>query len=332
MSPSFARPIGAQADLNELEYISALHQTCKASLGSDGTISALDVSRFLKSRYGIVTSDEAILELVWGLGGGNPQVAVDTKNNDEPPDLDHIFLDLTQIITIITMPTIARAAHEWRLEREGGLRASAVAEEANAIEDSMMASIHNGAASSPYDLLAASHSNFDADEFVQHNFWSSTKTLEEQEAKDNANWRYSLRPMPKNMLKHVLRVLVAPLVEEEARSSDTTTATYEKDENGDFLLSFDLVRALLHVHGEEDRAGDDAMIEAMLNLAEGATVLNVETWVRLLSSDLDLWKVGSEDNHTTTEFFDVFQHESHYAAPAGARRTSGIVERKLGEW
>lgn len=310
--PSFARPTGARADLNELEYVSALHQTCKPRLRSDGTVSTKDVERFLKSRYGIVTSRKILLELMQGLGG---PVAIDgagaTSNNDEPVDLDRIFLDLTQITTIITMPTIARAAHEWRLKQEKSLHATsenALSSRSGADDSSSIIkpeSIHGGPS---YDVLSSSHVNYD-DEFEQYNFWKRSKKQQEEDASNN--WRYSLRPMPKNMLRHVLRILVTPLVEDESRSGEKKFA---KDENGDFLLTVEFIQALLRVQGEDDRAEDAALVESMLQLAEGSMVLNEETWVQLLTSDLGQWEVGSEDKTGTTEFFDVFQYESHYAA------------------
>ena len=64
------KPVGAIADLKELEYISALHQTGK-NLRTDGSIRADDVAKFLMSRYGIkVTDDEVTETIAKGFGGG----------------------------------------------------------------------------------------------------------------------------------------------------------------------------------------------------------------------------------------------------------------------
>jgi hypothetical protein len=47
----FTKPVGSTADLREIEYISALHQTGK-ELRKDGTITSADIKMFLISRYG----------------------------------------------------------------------------------------------------------------------------------------------------------------------------------------------------------------------------------------------------------------------------------------
>jgi len=68
MFGTFRRNVGASADVRELEYISALHQTSSV-IHTDGTVSAQDVLYFLRSRFGIdITSDDAI-DIVRGLAG-----------------------------------------------------------------------------------------------------------------------------------------------------------------------------------------------------------------------------------------------------------------------
>lgn len=325
---TFDRLIGAQADLNELEYVSTLHQT-SPTLRANATVSALDITRYLKSRYGIIAEDETIQELVWGLGGGpvslNKEEEVDVsgydeeessgkkkksiklkkrKKKDEDP-MNHIFLDLAQLMTIITMPTIARAAHEWCLKQDRGAQSS-----------EMRLSL--------YDSMAANHKDFD-DEFSQYSRRSKNKAPSED--KEPSNWRYSLRPMPKNMIHHVLKMVLAPIVEEEGRSGESQ---YSKDEDGNYMLSRSLLKALLMAHGELDRAQDSDLIDAMLELADGSPILDQATWVRLLSSDLDLWKVESEDDKWTTEFFDVFQYESHRKKTFQAA-SDEVVQYEAGE-
>jgi len=56
----FLQPIGAHADVKELEYISALHQTQADYLRADGSIDAQDISLFLLSRHGIKLEPEYI--------------------------------------------------------------------------------------------------------------------------------------------------------------------------------------------------------------------------------------------------------------------------------
>lgn len=69
MSNSFLRKAGAFADTKELEYISALHQTCLPFTRANGTISVTDVRILLSSRYGLKLTHKEALDVVRGLGG-----------------------------------------------------------------------------------------------------------------------------------------------------------------------------------------------------------------------------------------------------------------------
>ncbi|CAB9507079.1 expressed unknown protein [Seminavis robusta] len=79
MTTSFERTVGPKADYQELEYISALHQTGVTGTRTTGTISSLDVLRFLKSRHSIDITHEQAIDIVRGLGGvggadGSPEL------------------------------------------------------------------------------------------------------------------------------------------------------------------------------------------------------------------------------------------------------------------
>ena len=68
MFGAFKRPVGVAADVRELEYISALHQTSSV-LDTEGTVSAQDVLLFLRSRFGLVLTPEDAMDIVKGLSG-----------------------------------------------------------------------------------------------------------------------------------------------------------------------------------------------------------------------------------------------------------------------
>ena len=77
----FERPVGAAADMKELEYISALHQS-SSTLREDGTISSTDVLCFLRSRYGIAIDTDDALDIVKGLSGtARLPVPTEEENN-----------------------------------------------------------------------------------------------------------------------------------------------------------------------------------------------------------------------------------------------------------
>ena len=92
----FQRPIGASADVMELEYIAALHQTDMGELRKDGSIKAIDIVHFLSSRYGIrVTVKEVQETILRGLGGGED---------------DEECIDLTEVVAILLIPELIKAA------------------------------------------------------------------------------------------------------------------------------------------------------------------------------------------------------------------------------
>ena len=59
---AFDRPVGAAADVSELQYVSALMQTNVEELRTDGTIQPQDIALFLQSRYGLDITPEQVAE------------------------------------------------------------------------------------------------------------------------------------------------------------------------------------------------------------------------------------------------------------------------------
>jgi hypothetical protein len=91
----FDRPVGAQADAKELEYISALHQT-GLTLREDGSIKDEDIKAYLRSRFGIeVTVEEVRWNILQGFGGS---------------DGDGEVIDLMELTAIILIPLLLKAA------------------------------------------------------------------------------------------------------------------------------------------------------------------------------------------------------------------------------
>jgi hypothetical protein len=69
MTIRFKRRMGAVADVAELEYCIALHQTCRETR-RNATVSSRDIQRLLVSRYGLSISHHRAIELVRCLSGG----------------------------------------------------------------------------------------------------------------------------------------------------------------------------------------------------------------------------------------------------------------------
>jgi hypothetical protein len=91
-STPFDQPVGAPADLKELEYISALLQTGKV-LRSDGSLTAEDVAHYLLSRHGIRVTPECINNTIFQVFG------VDEEAEGE-------LLDLVELTAILVIPIL----------------------------------------------------------------------------------------------------------------------------------------------------------------------------------------------------------------------------------
>lgn len=69
MTIRFKRRVGAAADVAELEYCIALHQTCPETR-RNATVSSRDVRNLLTSRYGLSITHHQAIGLVRCLSGG----------------------------------------------------------------------------------------------------------------------------------------------------------------------------------------------------------------------------------------------------------------------
>ena len=84
----FTRPTGAAADVKELEYIIALHQT-SLETRPNATVSSHDIRALLQSRYSLQISHEQALQVVRALGGGG------NNNNDNHESMEDEPKDTT---------------------------------------------------------------------------------------------------------------------------------------------------------------------------------------------------------------------------------------------
>jgi hypothetical protein len=71
MSSFIRRVVDPRADVSELEYVAALQQTCAEMTRANGTISSIDIMRYLKSQHASEISHAQAPDIaVRGLGGG----------------------------------------------------------------------------------------------------------------------------------------------------------------------------------------------------------------------------------------------------------------------
>jgi len=126
---NFRRIVGSAADMSELEYISALHQTILPNLREDGTISAKDIAVYLKSRYGLVLTSAEAIDIACGLCGAkqrttkfNQQVSDDERREgdenmgkeDNEEDDDAYCFDLVHVAALLLIPEMVEYAEAYK--------------------------------------------------------------------------------------------------------------------------------------------------------------------------------------------------------------------------
>ena len=145
----FDRPVGAQADVKELEYISALHQTGASQLRSDGSITDEDIKAYLRSRFGIeVSLNEVRWVILQGFGGSD-------KENE--------VIDLMELTAIILVPLLLKAAAVVRHKEQGHddnpttiLPPNVVPPPEQLLETSLQIILHDVTGKAPQDTTTSS--------------------------------------------------------------------------------------------------------------------------------------------------------------------------------
>lgn len=95
-------------DPRELEYVSALQQTLSTEgARNDGSIQAVDIQLFLKSRYGVEVTKEAVEEVILRDGFGG----VVNKVED-------VAMDLCEMTSVLLIPTLVKAVRGRRQQLE----------------------------------------------------------------------------------------------------------------------------------------------------------------------------------------------------------------------
>ena len=373
MTTTFRRRVGPVADVKELEYVSALHQTCMPNVREDGTVSSKDVITFLQSRVGLIVPPQHGKRIVRGLGGGSVDDSViqqilseanedplktekrkehrnimdklrlaqslgalrkrllsnKSMNNESEDDSDAISASLKEE-AVEAAQAIDRADEDSANPAKQSSRKNAstaqnvpnlfddgsldVENPSNIMEDNeeyldlmqIMAILliptlaragqewHNPPPppSQPQEMTPLSeYKGFKG--FMQKIYDEyNIKQQERQVAFDE-----SLRPHPENILSDVFETL---LKSAHARIDSPP------------VLNATLVRKLLILNGECERAADVVLVDKMVEAASTDTgCLDMEAFVQALTADLSEWDVGSEDRNTTS-FYDVYGFSNYY--------------------
>jgi len=115
MALFFDRPVGAAADLSELEYVSALLQTNEDSLRTDGSLTAKDLHLYLRSRHAIDCPVEDVEKyLIEELAGTPVETAVERESenaeNNRFNARKDLKLDLVQLTSLLLIPVLRENA------------------------------------------------------------------------------------------------------------------------------------------------------------------------------------------------------------------------------
>lgn len=115
MALFFDRPVGAAADLSELEYVSALLQTNEDSLRADGSLTAKDIHFYLRSRHAIDCPVEDVEKyIVEELAGTPLEAAVERESenaeNNRFNARKDLKIDLVQLTSLLLIPVLRENA------------------------------------------------------------------------------------------------------------------------------------------------------------------------------------------------------------------------------
>lgn len=301
-----ARRVGPEADLREIEYLSAIHQSDVRSIRPDGTISSDDVRVYLRSRYGLHIPREEAVQIVRGLGGTAKAEATDHPNDDDVVDIeknhssslassmdvddskhgvvldDDEYLDLVQFVAILLIPTLQRAKRQVDIVK-GLVKIAPIPTSPN----------------TNWRLI-----------FTQRKQYQANKKLAKQltQEREEREFHNSLEPSQSeeeggNCIHMVLQVLFEAIGE---NSGTRTPHGRHLDMLPHVILSHNLVIKLLNAFGFGDLATNDELVDAMVQAAGGAgAVFDELAFAKALTIDVKLRETGVEDK-TSETFEDVY--------------------------
>jgi hypothetical protein len=364
---SFKRKVGAAADIKELEYIIALHQTCMPDTRENATVSSMDVMHLLKSRYTLTISHKQAIDVVAALGGGDNIVQEKKKAPKDKKEFIHFFRKNTGSNSQETPESKFSPAesHPDRMADDGKL----------GIEQVDMLKQSNGA------------KDFDKEEdhFVQQESAGATTSGATPESKEDTGERNGGKNLPENYLDmvQILSLLFIPSIAYFANdfwhpkppsvppSEPTGWAVkvflirrlrqLKNWANAQFLIvpqppaivavrdarnilmrgvspetvvDEAFVETLLLKHGEFERARNPRLIREMVEAAHSSSgIFDDEAFINALSSDLKQWDVDG-DERLSTFFYDIFGTENPADVDrleADDPRDSGVIDLGVDE-
>ena len=127
-------------DEKELEYVSALLQTCNP-LRPDATIRPIDVKLFLQSRYGVRVQEDLIKDLIFRDMAG-------CLSSSESEDND-LCMDLVQFVSILMIPHFLDPSGLAPTNRNDDQASDALAEQPSSSSKHFIDILSNGMITTP---------------------------------------------------------------------------------------------------------------------------------------------------------------------------------------
>lgn len=319
---SFSVTQGPKADVAELEYIAALHQTCPATTRPTGTISSLDVARYLKSRLGLEISQTHARDIILALGGGS--LPTDLRRQIAQRVAHESSAAAAAASTQSSTPKSRRQRWKEARSTHKASPLSVVDDETNEVEQ---AKLQTRTQQLIQELLAPKILYLDIVQMtsilliptfcrIQHDnellkeekasnptnvkegqtgeekeveSWPANPATQSQNKSDNQD--DDLSPQPSDLMEVVLQNLWA--VGSGGREEDASVSSPPK-------LTPSLLKSFLEEVGEMERSNQTDLLQRMIQVAGGdGVVLDKATLLRALTADLQDWRVGCEDEEST---------------------------------
>jgi hypothetical protein len=279
--------------MKELEYVSALHQTSMPNTRPDGTISSLDVLRYLKSRHSLEISHLQGRDIVQGLGGGflceavkEELVAEQTQRHQAEPMTGKKESTKSFWKRKSREDEIRQEAEEGEMDVQAELL-NPTFEYLDLVQTTSILLI---------PVLAGIAQKWkQKNERVVYSGVSFYSALEEEQG-GNSNGppetynqggqedRVADESSLKNLIRDVLQILL--------KNSEPIDGPSGKEAP---FVTPGLVEGLLFENQEEERAKDSALIQRMVDVAHSPSGrLDEEAFLNALASDLNSYEDGCE--------------------------------------
>jgi len=330
---NFQRKVGALADMKELEYVIALHQTCMPDTRENATISSIDVALLLKSRYRLQISHRQAIYLVNSLGGGDNTM----KRNKRRPDKKTIFPffgkkktssfleksksssveDETAAHTLKNNDDSKHPPDTWEDASEAVSRdehrvtALGVSVQSETTEeDDELAGLKDRDLPEKYLDMVQIMSVLFIPAFARsgQEFWNPTHPIPPPPGPTGNSCKvFFARRMERLKVWALARIYPPP--QHEALFSDQVRNMMRQEFPSKNIVDEVFVEELLLRYGEVERAQNPRLIREMVEAARSASgTFDDESFINAISSDLGDWDLAGSERMSSF-FFDVFGTE-----------------------